>query len=192
MAKDKFAMYRTSNDLRFVKNREALRRAYIDLVKQKGTAAITVKELTERARVNRMTFYSHYDTIGDILSEYVDEMTATILDANTGQSSSDVSMLFEKATELMQQEIDFFRLVAREDGFEQFRNRFRIAFRHIFEEELKRSSNLGGTQLTIAADMVASGVTYAYLDWLVGEFDDLTLEEMRSQFEDTSARLVVA
>ena len=185
-------MYRTSNDLRFVKNREALRRAYIDLVKQKGTATITVKELTERARVNRMTFYSHYDTVGDILSEYVDEMTATILDANTGQSSTDVSMLFEKATELMQQEIDFFRLVAREDGFEQFRNRFRIAFRHIFEEELKRSSNLGGTQLTIAADMVASGVTYAYLDWLVGEFGDLTLEEMLSHFEETIARLVVA
>ena len=94
-------MYRTSNDLRFVKNREALRRTYIDLVKQMGTATITVKELTERARVNRMTFYSHYDTVGDIMSEYVDEMTATILDANTGQSSTDVSMLFEKATELM-------------------------------------------------------------------------------------------
>ena len=191
-AKDKFAMYRTSNDLRFVKNREALRRAYIDLVKQKGTAAITVKELTERARVNRMTFYSHYDTVGDILSEYVDEMTATILDANTDQSSTDVSMLFEKATELMQQEIDFFRLVAREDGFEQFRNRFRIAFRHIFEEELKRSGDLKGTRLTITADMVASGVTYAYLDWLVGEFGDLTLEEMLSHFEETIARLVVA
>ena len=192
MAKDKFAMYRTSNDLRFVKNREALRRAYIDLVKQKGTATITVKELTERARVNRMTFYSHYDTVGDILSEYVDEMTATILDANTGQSSTDVSMLFEKATELMRQEIDFFRLVAREDGFEQFRNRFRIAFRHIFEEELKRSGDLEGTRLTITADMVASGVTYAYLDWLVGEFGDLTLEEMLSHFEETIARLVVA
>ena len=191
-AKGEPAMYRTSNDLRFVKNREALRRAYIDLVKQKGTATITVKELTERARVNRMTFYSHYDTVGDILSEYVDEMTATILDANTGQSSTDVSMLFEKATELMRQEIDFFRLVAREDGFEQFRNRFRIAFRHIFEEELKRSGDLEGMRLTITADMVASGVTYAYLDWLVGEFDDLTLEEMLSHFEETIARLVVA
>ena len=101
-------------------------------------------------------------------------------------------MLFEKATELMQQEIDFFRLVAREDGFEQFRNRFRIAFRRIFEEELKRSNNLDGTQLTIAADMVASGVTYAYLDWLVGEFGDLTLEEMLSHFEETIARLVVS
>ena len=105
-AKGEPAMYRTSNDLRFVKNREALRRAYIDLVKQKGTATITVKELTERARVNRMTFYSHYDTVGDILSEFVDEMTATIIEANTSQNGADVSALFEKATELMQQEID--------------------------------------------------------------------------------------
>ena len=86
----------------------------------------------------------------------------------------------------------FFALQCVEDGFEQFRNRFRIAFRRIFEEELKRSNNLVGTQLTIAADMVASGVTYAYLDWLVGEFGDLTLEEMLSHFEETIARLVVA
>ncbi len=185
-------MYRTSNDLRFVKNREALRRAYIDLVKQKGSGSITVKELTERARVNRMTFYSHYDTVGDILSEYVDEMTAAILDACTKQGDAGISALFETATGLMRQEIDFFGLVARDDGFAQFRGRFRTAFRRIFEEELQRSTGLDGMRLTMTADMVASGVTYAYLDWLAGEFGDLPLEKMLAYFEETLERIVAA
>ncbi|MGI6221574.1 MAG: TetR/AcrR family transcriptional regulator [Coriobacteriales bacterium] len=182
-------MYRTSNDLRFTKNREALQRAYIDLVKQKGTGSITVKELTERARVNRMTFYSHYDTVGDILSEYVDEMTAAILDARGGSGDAGIAALFETATDLMRQEIDFFRLVARDSSFEQFRSSFRTAFRRIFEEELGRVTELGGMRLTMTADMVASGVTYAYLDWLAGEFGDLPLEDMLTEFEQILGRL---
>ncbi len=184
-------MYRTSTDLRFVKNREALRRAYIDLVKQKGTSSITVKELTERARVNRMTFYSHYDTIGDILSEYVDEMTQAILDARVERGGAGVAALLERATELMRQEIEFFRLVARDSGFEQFRGSFRTAFRRIFEQELQKAGSPAGTRLEIAADMAASGITYAYLDWLAGEFGDVPLEDVLPHFEETLERLVV-
>ncbi len=192
MRKAESAMYRTSNDLRFVKNREALHRAYIDLVKQKGTGAISVKELTERARVNRMTFYSHYDEIGDILAEYVDDMTRAILQARAAGEEAGVSALFETATELMQKELEFFRLVARGDGFDQFRSSFRAAFRRIFEEELKCSVGIEGTYLAVAADMVASGVTYAYLDWLAGEFGDLQLEDMLAYFEKTIGRISAA
>ena len=176
-------MYRTSNDLRFVKNREALRRAYIDLVKEEGTGNISVKRLTECANVNRMTFYSHYDTISDILTEYVDDMTAAILGDQPEAEGHGVAGLLERATTQMNQEIDFFRLVAQADGFEPFRSRFRDAFRHIFEDELGRTMGLEGPRLTIAADMVASGVTYAYLDWLAGEYDDLPLEDLITHFE---------
>ena len=183
------AMYRTSNDLRFVKNSKALRRAYIDLVKEKGSGSITVKELTQRAQVNRMTFYSHYDTVGDILAEYVDEMTRAIMAARAEQGATHLTALFETATELMRQEIDFFRLVARDSGFEQFRGSFRIAFRRIFEEELRRATDLEGMRLMVAADMVASGVTYAYLDWLAGDFGDMPLEDMLAQFEEALGRL---
>ena len=185
-------MYRTSNDLRFVKNREALRRAYIDLVKAKESGTITVKELAQRANVNRMTFYSHYDTVDDILSEYVDGMTEAILGANAEQGDIGVEALLKAATELMQQEIDFFRLVSKSSGFEPFRNSFRAAFRRIFEEELRRLADLSGMQLTIAADMVASAITYAYLDWLAGEYGDLPLDDLLLSFRDMLGRFVAS
>lgn len=177
-------MYKTSNDLRFVKNRAALQRAYIDLVKLKGTGNVTVKELTQRANVNRMTFYSHYDTVDDILSEFVDAMTETILGTDADEGEIGVATLLEAATELMQQEIDFFRLVAQDNGFELFRSRFRAAFRRIFEAKLQHTAGLEDNRLTIAADMVASGVTYAYLDWLAGEYGDLPLEDLLQCFEE--------
>lgn len=185
-------MYKTSNDLRFVKNRDALRRAYIDLVKQKGTGSVTVKELAERANVNRMTFYSHYDSVDDILSEYVDDMVGAILGSNVNAEggAADIGGLLGAATEQMRQEVDFFRLVAREDSFAPFRERFRQAFKRIFAEELERVPGLDGTRLALASDMVASGVTYVYLDWLAGEYGDLSLDDLVAHFELTLGKLV--
>ena len=53
-------MYKTSNDRRFKKNKKEIRRAFIDLVIEKGYDKLTISEITERADINRMTFYSHY------------------------------------------------------------------------------------------------------------------------------------
>jgi hypothetical protein len=115
-------------------------------------------------------------------------MTRAILDARAERGDTGVAALFEAATDLMRQEVDFFRLVARGNGFEQFRGSFRAAFRRIFEEEL-RSAGVEGPRLVVAADLVASGVTYAYLDWLAGEFGDLPLEDMLAHFEDMLGRI---
>ena len=43
--------------------------ALISLLKDKPLEYITVRELCEKAGVNRSTFYLHYDTIGDLLEE---------------------------------------------------------------------------------------------------------------------------
>ena len=59
-------MYKTSKDRRFQKNKKALQQAFIELTVEKGYSALTVSAITRRADVDRMTFYSHYDTIDDI------------------------------------------------------------------------------------------------------------------------------
>lgn len=43
--------------------------ALIKLLEEKGFEYITVKEICERAGVNRSTFYLHYETIADLLAE---------------------------------------------------------------------------------------------------------------------------
>lgn len=44
-------------------------RALIELLAVKDIAYISVKEICEKAGVNRSTFYLHYETIGDLLEE---------------------------------------------------------------------------------------------------------------------------
>ena len=43
--------------------------AFLELIEEKEFAYITVKEIFEKAGVNRSTFYLHYETIGELLEE---------------------------------------------------------------------------------------------------------------------------
>ena len=50
------------------------------LLAEKDLEFITVKELCERAGVNRSTFYLHYETIADLLRETVDNILKSFLE----------------------------------------------------------------------------------------------------------------
>ncbi len=43
--------------------------AFLELIEKKDFAYITVKEICEKAGVNRSTFYLHYETVDDLLEE---------------------------------------------------------------------------------------------------------------------------
>lgn len=55
-------------------------RAFLELIEKKSFEYITVKEICEKAGVNRSTFYLHYETIADLLEEsaqqIIDEFVA--------------------------------------------------------------------------------------------------------------------
>lgn len=54
--------------------------AFLDLLSKKDFAYITVKEICDKAGVNRSTFYLHYETVSDLLSESVEYMNGQFLD----------------------------------------------------------------------------------------------------------------
>lgn len=56
-------------DRRVARTRIFLRDALFSLIEEKGYAAITVQDITDRANVNRVTFYFHYKDKEDLLFE---------------------------------------------------------------------------------------------------------------------------
>lgn len=54
--------------------------AFLELLEQKDFEYITVKEICKKAGVNRSTFYLHYETISDLLSESVEYINRHFLD----------------------------------------------------------------------------------------------------------------
>lgn len=61
-------------DRRIIKTKKAIRNALVGLIEEKSFEAITVTDLTERADVNRGTFYLHYEDKFDLLRKVEDEI----------------------------------------------------------------------------------------------------------------------
>ena len=56
------------HDLRYIKTEQAIRKTFHELLQEKDVSKITVKELTERAEINKTTFYAHYETLPDLVN----------------------------------------------------------------------------------------------------------------------------
>ena len=57
-----------------------IRRAFTELLRVKPVQSISIKELCEKAGVNRGTFYAHYASVHDLLMQMEDEMLSEILE----------------------------------------------------------------------------------------------------------------
>ena len=66
--------------------------AFLELLEEKDFAYITVKEICEKAGVNRSTFYLHYETVNDLLAESARYIIDKLI-ANMPQNTAD---FFEK------------------------------------------------------------------------------------------------
>ena len=62
-------------DIRITKTRKSIADAFLELRARKPIEKITVKELCEKAQINKSTFYTHYRDIYD-LSETLEEQFA--------------------------------------------------------------------------------------------------------------------
>lgn len=61
-------------DLRVARTKAAIREAFVEMLGEMDLSRITVKALTDRARINRKTFYLHYETIDALVAELLDEL----------------------------------------------------------------------------------------------------------------------
>lgn len=74
------------SDRRVVRTKRMLRDALAELIEEKGFERITVCDLTERADINRGTFYTHYKDKNDLLCQSEDELIEGIVELQSGLS----------------------------------------------------------------------------------------------------------
>ena len=178
-------MYRISNDRRFKKNKQELRRAFIDLCIEQGYQSITISSLTERADLNRMTFYSHYDTIEDVFQEFVDDMTNEIAARISEEKEFTIDGFIAILNSVMYREIDFFRYVAKAGSRADFKTAFKDAIGQLIQIDMKKNPSLTKQQQLILCDLDAVCIAYSYLDWLAGDYgEDATLDEVMAITKD--------
>lgn len=81
-------------DRRQRKSREAVFKAFSELLSEKNINHITVGEIIERADIGRATFYAHFETKDYLLKELCEELFCHIFDSTDG-CLNDHSHIFE-------------------------------------------------------------------------------------------------
>lgn len=120
-------------DLRVRRSRKLLQEALIDLtVEKKGFNAVTVRDITERAMVNRSTFYRHFLDKYDLVEQYMDEVyqltdvdekvTVTLV---RGEPALEIHAGWVNLLRHIQVHAEFYRIMLGVDGDPGFVERFR-------------------------------------------------------------------
>ena len=108
--------------------------AFLERLEKKDFAYITVKEICEKAGVNRSTFYLHYETVNDLLAE----SARYIIDKLIANMPQDTADFFEK---LQTRSLEELHLITPE-YLRPYLN-FIKEHRRIFRAAVKHSSVLG-------------------------------------------------
>ncbi|WP_052035946.1 TetR/AcrR family transcriptional regulator [Tumebacillus flagellatus] len=111
-------------DARIKRSRKLLRDALVSLIQEKGYDRLTVRDITERATVNRSTFYQHYrdkeDLLRQLVKEVLDELRSCFGETEPLPKDGDPAPAFVRMFEHFAQNGDFYRVMLSERGFPRF------------------------------------------------------------------------
>ena len=126
-------MQEETQDRRIKRTKMLLQNALVDLMLEKAVGKISVKELTQKADVNRSTFYLHYLDIYDMLEQMENEFVETIQgffhDFFTPLPTSMPLTLFVNISEWLEQDKEYYVKLLRGSAsgyiFEELESRIR-------------------------------------------------------------------
>ena len=108
-------MKNEKTDRRARYTRMVLKESLIELLKEKRISNISIKEICERADINRSTFYSHYQDQYDLMHQVEQEVLGEIreyldsysFDANESESLQLMNRIFQNMLQIiLYQELD--------------------------------------------------------------------------------------
>lgn len=149
-------MEKKQPELRVRRTRKLLWKALIELTTEKGYDSVTVKDITERAMINRVTFYRHYEDKNDLLMRGMDEIMDDLSErsepplshwrVSLDEPPSNALVFFEHVQEYSQ----FYRVMLGKRGVPELGERIRRHIDTLFQERIElvrhtESSRLGKT-----------------------------------------------
>lgn len=78
------------SDLRVLRSKKMIKGAFLELIEEKGYKSATIKDIAERAMVNRKTFYNHYDSIDALFQEILHENICALVQASCQGSGENI------------------------------------------------------------------------------------------------------
>ncbi len=170
-------------DRRTARTRRNIRKALLDLMERKPLQKISVTELSELADINRKTFYLHYNTVSDVITEIETEVAADVAELLAQMPELSVTDLFRGLNALMEENITFYRQISRDPSVSFLKFTCKDILKSALYDAFFDPSPLSGPEFMVYAEYVASGIIGVYTAWLADD-DGLTLDELTDLASD--------
>lgn len=167
-------------DRRQIRTKRRIREALMALVMEKPAEKITIKELAERADIDRKTFYLHYGSIGDVLNEMQEELLekleAIISSYDLFQPDFDALALFREINGVILESSDFYRRMLVMDQYSFFYDKLKESMKNYllgkYGEHLENTA-VSRIKLGLYLEYVTTGIMALYVHWLRHQEFDL-------------------
>ena len=168
-------------DLRVIKTRQTIRSALISLMSEKELSDITISELSERAQINRKTFYRHYGAISDVITEFEDELLSDFADILKTSNTSifEIGSVLREISALISGNQEYFVKLLKLNPELFSSGRVKAMLRRAVEIALRDICHLTDEQtLHALSEFTTSGVLSLYSAWFdtgcTGSLDVIT------------------
>lgn len=195
-----------AGDLRVRRSRILLQKACVELTIEKGFANLTVQDITERAMVNRSTFYRHYLDKYALLDHFMEEVFELTDLGETEEAWLGSKILDEKTSQVpiglvrmlkqVQSHASFYRAMLGKNGDPTFAKRIsqyiEKRFRQLLPDAI-RQTNQARPPLELGLSYVAYAGIGALVWWLENDLP-CSPEELGlwiSQFSQADMRLIL-
>lgn len=134
---------------RTAQTRARIKRALIELMGEKGFDALTISDVTRRARINRGTFYLHFVDKYDMLEKLEDELISRLeqaLLASPPEHAATAVDLFPYETilgalALVSEDFDFVRVISGRGGDPDFSPKLKHVIEDLLDQGLARTGS---------------------------------------------------
>lgn len=166
-----------------LRSRRLLREAFSELLAEGGFDAITVKELAQRADLNRSTFYAHYADIHELAAELMEEIARKMFDvidrASDGTFLENPRPVLDNVGEQLVADRKVYSNLILAEGADAYlsnlQRELQMRMRALISEQADAQLTL---KLLSTVDYLAGGLFSMYRSWLKGSYGDLRLETL--------------
>ncbi|YCA45654.1 TetR/AcrR family transcriptional regulator [Bacillus sp. JZ8] len=162
-------MKELNTDLRVIRTKTSIRNALTELIEEKGFEAITVKDITVKAEINRGTFYLHYQDKYDLMDKCQQEImyqmsniAKTILSRGVLDSETAFSLAIS-LFEYLSQNADFMKAVLGPKGDLSFQIKIKEFMRKTLFEDGEQNSFIKQGSLLVPGEYLTSYIVSAHL-----------------------------
>jgi len=174
-------------DLRIVRTKQSIRKAFYELIKEKGYEAITIQDIANRAMINRNTFYLHYQSKPDLLDTCINELLSdlkdTVILCPIGMNPYRIAVLeavMQTVLEHISHHITFYHAMLIE---ENRLYQFRVKMESLIKDKLNEGWNM--VQGTISKELLLEYLVSSFMGivlWWIKNNKPLPAEEIAAQF----------